>query len=221
MKRIFITQRSIYDKSRQELVECLDSKFSKFFGNDFYLIPVPNNTPNPQKFAEDFKCSGIILSGGNSIIETDENYSKSRHKCEKELLSYAIRTNIPVVGICYGMQFLNMYCGGNLCEFGQHVKTEHMLKIDDLNFTVNSYHQYAIFTDFLAEPLVAIGFCDDGTIEAFIHESLPWLGIMWHPERSTHKQKLWVEMIKEIFMGNLSVTKADIVGFLKKNYESY
>ena len=221
MKRIFITQRAEFNQERQEYSDCLDSKFFELLGDDFYLIPVSNSIPNPEALAEDLNCEGIILSGGNSTFTEDENYSPARQKCEKKLLNYAVRNNIPVVGICYGMQFMNIYCGGRVCEVKKHVKTEHLLRIDDLSFNINSYHKHGIPNRILAEPLLAVGTCDDGTVEFCTHRSQPWLGMMWHPERPIAKQKLWIEMIKKIFTRDLSFKKSDIVYFLRKNYESY
>ena len=49
---------------------------------------------------------------------------------------------------------------------------------------VNSFHNWGLNAEDLAEDMIADRFSGDGTIEAASHKTLPWRGIMWHPERT-------------------------------------
>ena len=47
--------------------------------------------------------------------------------------------------------------------------------------TTNSWHHWAIKR--CVSPWQAIAWAEDGSIESMRHHTLPWLGVMWHPER--------------------------------------
>jgi N5-(cytidine 5'-diphosphoramidyl)-L-glutamine hydrolase len=53
------------------------------------------------------------------------------------------------------------------------------------NALVNSYHGYAISKNGLAPELALWAESADGFVEAVLHKQYPWVGIMWHPERSS------------------------------------
>ena len=53
---------------------------------------------------------GIMLSGGNDLFSQSENdLSKSRDSLELELIKYCLINNIPIFGICRGMQIIAEY----------------------------------------------------------------------------------------------------------------
>jgi len=71
-----------------------------------------------------------------------------------------------------------------------HVASRHALAVSvdtvpglDDGMEVNSFHGWGVPEDGLGEALEVLARAPDGSIEALRHETLPWLGIMWHPER--------------------------------------
>ena len=66
----------------------------------------------------------IILPGGNDIHGKNHLF-KTRLKIEKDLLSLSIRKEIPLIGVCRGMQVINNYFGGDIKKIKGHMNTKH------------------------------------------------------------------------------------------------
>tara|TARA_B110000014_G_scaffold163103_1_gene115071 strand:+ start:243 stop:869 length:627 start_codon:yes stop_codon:yes gene_type:complete len=191
-----ITNAETYDEKRDSL-----SHDWPVFLEKIQAIPIwiPNSVTNLEQFLQEVDLDGIILSGGDNIGQTPE-----RDKTEIKLIDYAINNNIPIFGVCRGMQVLNKFFGGEqeFLNTDTHVGNNHSIKIKNESFSklinstdvlVNSYHRNIISVDSLAETLTPFAFSDiDNTVEAFIHSTLPIIGVMWHPER---EQKLFDEKI--------------------------
>lgn len=140
-------------------------------------------------------CDGIILPGGNRWYEYDEF-----------ICQYAHENNIPLIGICRGMQIMAYVdrkykldkpkTFKNETNINHHVLGEkyvHNITIKDdsklfliigeNNISVNSRHNYNIGSgdDFSSLKVSAIS--DDGIIEAIEDPNAKfYLGIQWHPE---------------------------------------
>lgn len=168
------------------------------------LPAVPVTALNPGEIAS---CQGLLLPGGGDITPAffGENNRGSR-QIDTELdilqlqaLDYAIRRRIPVLGICKGMQVINVAFGGTIT---QHLPTASLHQYcgqDQYHVTsiqkgsclhtlygesaiVNSAHHQSIKN--LGNGLLPIQWCPlDGCIEALVHRELPILGLQWHPER--------------------------------------
>lgn len=151
-------------------------------------------------------CDALILPGGGDI--TPGFYGQGVHgsrSIDTELdllqiqaLEYFIRVGRPVLGICKGMQLINIYFGGTLT---QHIPTcdthqisegdvlHHSFMIRDCalshlygkEFIINSNHHQAV--DQLGQGLTAVQMSDDNIIEGFVHDTLPIIAVQWHPER--------------------------------------
>ncbi len=161
-------------------------------------------------------CDALVLSGGIDIdpeitLGRPEYPNKpavfqpERDLFEKSLYETAVSVQLPVLGICRGMQLVNVLHGGTLCEdLGQlnttHKKEgttdkSHTVKIEkntllyDIVNTgtgeINSAHHQAI--DQLGEGLRANCVAVDGTIEGLEwmdkHSKPFLLCVQWHPER--------------------------------------
>jgi putative glutamine amidotransferase len=161
---------------------------------------------------------GLLLSGGSDL---DPRYYgeeavpelgvtlPERDAFEVALLEHTLRRNIPIFGICRGMQVLNVALGGTLyqdlpsqmdhmvllghrqetpkwqptheVEVDGGSKIAEIMGLDELK--VNSYHHQAIKD--LACGLVAVACAPDGVIEAVEANDLSerWMiGVQWHAE---------------------------------------
>jgi N5-(cytidine 5'-diphosphoramidyl)-L-glutamine hydrolase len=169
--------------------DAISQDWTKFLSKiNAFPILIPNTLSNIQNFLEKFSLDGIILSGGDNIGDFPE-----RDETEINILEYAIKKNIPVLGVCRGMQIINHYFGGKMIasDTKLHVNKSHsinfleqtcMTKIGK-EVMVNSFHNNLILKNNLGKDLENMAEAEDKTIEGFFHKKLPIVGVMWHPER--------------------------------------
>jgi N5-(cytidine 5'-diphosphoramidyl)-L-glutamine hydrolase len=186
---IAVTQRIDKIENRSELRDALDQRMVQWVANNGFLpVTVPNVLvdvsqevqPMLHDWLKYIKPSAIVLSGGNDIGE----YAQ-RDVTEKYLLSWAQSKKIPVLGVCRGLQLMAVWAGANLVKADGHTGTRHLLvtatKDKKLPTEVNSYHNWGL--DTCPNGFDVLAKAQDGAIEAIRHNSLPWEGWMWHPER--------------------------------------
>ncbi len=161
-------------------------------------------------------CTGILLTGGQDVSPLLYHESPmedlvlpcpKRDEMETVVLRMALERDLPVLGICRGLQFLNVFLGGTLFQDlpRQHPSdTEHhqrppydrpihnvdlvqdsplrrLLGVGSLG--VNSYHHQAVRR--LAAPLEAMALSPDGLVEAaYMPEKRFVWAVQWHPEFS-------------------------------------
>lgn len=165
---------------------------------------------------------GLIFAGGGDINPAlyngnahPSNYlvDSERDAFELNLARLALDSNMPVLGICRGLQILIVVSGGTLIphipdEYGTLVKhrlemepglrypIEHMVQINRDSFlahliqktyiSVFSWHHQAVS---IVPPdwRVVAHTLEDGVIEAVEHQNHPWaIGVQWHPELSAN-----------------------------------
>lgn len=197
MKRVLITQRVDYISNRNETREGTDVRFSKIVWDMGFLpLPVSSAVADKESYIKALAPDAILLTGGNDI-----GASAERDAMESVLLNYAKAACVPVFGICRGMQVMNVYQGGSLSTIDAHAATRHNVSgaLWSQEREVNSYHNSAIFPENLGSSLEILAKAPDGTVEAMHHLSLPWLAIMWHPEREINTKVGDLEMIKKHF----------------------
>ena len=182
--RVVITQRVDEYPQRGEARDALDQAWARTLphlaGRAVTLLPLANAPSTAKRTLEDVAPGLIILSGGNDVGSIPV-----RDETEATALAYATENTIPVLAVCRGMQFVQHYLGGELVRCEGHVAVNHEVRAvsapQPAMLQVNSYHQWGIRA--LAEDLTPLYLHADGTIEAVQHATLPWLGVMWHPER--------------------------------------
>ena len=198
MKRIGITQRVEVIEAYDERRDCLDQGWERLFAHfKIDLIPVPNTLSDVVGWAQRQKLEGLLLSGGNDLahLANSSNPAPERDASEQALLHWAENKKLPVLGVCRGMQVMNWYLGGTLTELQGHVACQHMVRpVSNVSIfndycTVNSFHNWGIFSSDLSPLLEPLLLADDSTVEACKHKTLPWYGIMWHPERKNDVSK--------------------------------
>lgn len=221
---VAITQRVMPVPSRSERRDALDQAWLPFAeACGFEAVVVPNRHPDPAAFLRRLGVSAIVLSGGGnisaslgtrsgkppSVPSTDADLAPERDVTETALLRASVEDGLPVIGVCRGMQVLNVFHGGRLVPLAGHAGTRHGLAMVggtylgqrfDFDREVNSFHDYGISPEGLAPGLRALATAD-GYPEAFVHEEFPHLGIMWHPERNSPFSRGDVALFREFFRG--------------------
>lgn len=145
--------------------------------------------------------------------------SPNRDRLEKTLIEQARQRRLPILGICRGMQLINVTLGGSL---HQHIHgfyeeypairsvlprkcidvqpSSHLAELLGPDRTwVNALHSQAI--DCLAEGLIVSAREANGIIQAIEHPDAPWLlGVQWHPEylpQRRRQQALFRELVRQ------------------------
>ena len=149
---------------------------------------------------------GLVLSGGTDIDPVRYGQESRSDMYEPEpardgfelgILDAISSFEMPVLGICRGIQLINVHAGGTL---HQHVESHARFDVPtsrivhEVTFTegsvtaalygrslwVNSLHHQTI--DEVGEGFVVTGRSTDGTVEALEAADRAWLGVQWHPE---------------------------------------
>jgi N5-(cytidine 5'-diphosphoramidyl)-L-glutamine hydrolase len=208
MKRIGLTQRVQVVTSYDERRDALDQRWYELVLNLGWLpMVLPNIDPSrAEQLVNEYDLDGIILTGGNSlhVLEPNNpNVAPERDKFETELISLSVKNNIPILGVCRGMQIVNSYFGGTLHKISNHVAVEHELKIKSGDFDfptlVNSFHEWCVPASGLARNLKPLACDANENIEAFRHKIFNVFGIMWHPERALQLTPGEINFFKRIF----------------------
>lgn len=202
-----------------------------------YVLPLTSDEETISEILS--HIDGIIFSGGSDINpnyygKEDTGKSKEinplRDECEETYIKIALKKDMPILGICRGMQALNVFCGGSLIEdipSEYKVETIHNLEKPDIAFhkitvlpdtpladiigagvhTVNSYHHQAV--DSLAPYFSIAAVSEDGITESIFRNDKRFvLGVQWHPERD-HIQAQCNKIIIDRFVEICSSLKGE------------
>lgn len=191
-----------------------------------FIIPVNTNKENIKKQIE--AMDGIIISGGvdvNPILYNEEPINElgvihpDIDEFDVEAIKIALELNKPIMGICRGLQVLNVALGGTLhqdlsytkCSKIKHVQDTkpylgtHYIEIkeDSLlsevlgnKILVNTYHHQSIKD--IGKELEVIAYSNDGIIEAIQGTGNNFvLGVQWHPEMMCEKDEKMLNLFKK------------------------
>jgi len=157
---------------------------------------------------------GLILNGGNAVDprrygQVNEGLCRTviphRDELEFEALQYCRDRGLPVLGVCRGLQFLNVSCGGSMLQDLTITTVEHEAKGEiscfhpieifpgtrlatlaggQRSLRVNSRHHQGLRAEHLAPGLRISEVAPDGVGEGVEGIADPFLvGIQFHPER--------------------------------------
>ena len=205
---ILMTQR-ISQNAHGVPIDSLESDYVRFFSSlGLRCFPISNFCPDISFYTSQLEIQAVVLTGGNDIQE-DNDYIQYRNATAAALLRWALKQRTPVLGICRGMQFLNVYFGGKLITIkdkyggGAHLPgKDHSLHITGNKWLfgseamVNSFHNQGLTEKELSSHLRAFAVSDEGIVEGFHHTSLPIVGVQWHPERESPDEEFNDKLVK-------------------------
>jgi putative glutamine amidotransferase len=180
------------------------------------MIPVFAPAETVAEYVE--RLDGILLPGSSSDIDPARygapphprlgKLTPEREALDFSLLEHADRARLPVLGICFGIQSLNVFRGGTLVQDIPSVvaapvrhddhgeppePARHIVRLDRDSLLgrladadtveVNSFHHQGIEKP--GKSLNAVAAAPDGVVEAVEDPSARFVvGVQWHPERS-------------------------------------
>jgi putative glutamine amidotransferase len=179
------------------------------------------------------KVDGLVLTGGGDVhpklyerpdviaVTTEVNELRDAFECD--VIERALEEAIPILGVCRGMQIMNVFLGGTLVPdlvsagFIDHttsdgVEYRHAIRPVEGSLleaivgageqTVNSVHHQAI--EHLGRGLMASSMSPDGVIESaewVLKDRMPFLLLVqWHPERMKDFENPTVQRIAAHFL---------------------
>jgi putative glutamine amidotransferase len=181
------------------------------------LLPLLDAEPDALRSIYE-RLDGLFLAGGVDVDpasygapqhETTGRTDAARDAVELALTRWALQDGRPILGVCRGLQILNVARGGTLVQdttllhpdaikhdyfptqgfardhLAHDIVPERGTRLAEIfgaaPFAVNSMHHQGI--EVLANGFVATGHAPDGLIEALETEGEEWVvGVQWHPE---------------------------------------
>ena len=185
------------------------------------------------------KCSGLLLLGGLDIHPARFNKGELKKYCDIDenrdtiefaLLRWADSSSIPILGICRGMQFINIYFGGTLCvdipsfcspamksekhrdpkrkkDVYHNVTISENTKLSECfgpkkTILVNSFHHQCVGE--LGKTLKISAKSPGGIIEGIENDNSQRtsfvLGVQWHPERYYVQDSDNLKILEKFFL---------------------
>lgn len=185
----------------------------RHFGGIPLLLPV-YATQEELEYLLD-QCDGVILTGGDDIdpslygeekLNDTVEIAPERDSQEGKVIDLAMARNLPILGICRGIQMLNVHLGGSLyqdipaqipSEVAHRMEKPYHRASHECRLVpgtpmyalcgrevvgVNSHHHQAVKDP--APSLRVMGRAEDGIIEALYDPEKPFVwAVQWHPER--------------------------------------
>lgn len=173
---------------------------------------------------------GLLLPGGGDIDprlyhqhkkKYSQDIDRPRDTIETILMKIALKRRVPILGICRGMEMINVHLGGTLyqdlhAEMHSPITHFNVIKNTDQDhiahtvsiiknsmlytilgkesLAVNSIHHQGV--NKLGTGLMVSATSSDGLAEAIELPNYPFLiGVQWHPERLI-KNKMWLKLFK-------------------------
>ncbi len=160
--------------------------------------------------------SGLLLTGGGDVDpalygeapDGSMGIEPERDEMEMALFRYAIEEDMPTLGICRGMQLINVAMGGRLIQdLPGHTLPEFQSAVHQVYvspgsrfgaiigagaiYRTNSRHHQGLKEAQRAPSLMASAYHpEDGIVEALESPEHPWLvGVQCHPEREDEVPK--------------------------------
>ena len=169
-------------------------------------------TPPEHRSLREMGAAGLLITGGTDVDPAlygeeqgpeTEAPDRPRDEMEMRFLGEALEADLPTLGLCRGIQLLNVFLGGNLFQHHRNQAMHRLRTPDDPSrpahevfirpgtrlacildagaCAVNSRHHQAI--DRVADPLLVSACATDGLVEAVERSDRSFVvAVQWHPE---------------------------------------
>ncbi len=161
------------------------------------------------------KVDGLILSGGGDIdpLLFNQKPKALLTNCQRDrdLFEFSVLKqceNVPVLGICRGMQIINVAYGGSIIQDieGHDLKIHQRHEVNIISgtklfnivkresYNVNSLHHQVV--DNIPKDFIVSAIDYKGNIEAMEHREKKIIAVQWHPEKMEEDQSIFGSFVK-------------------------
>lgn len=176
MKNCLISGRYLKSKYKEEHA-AVSVDLIRYLGNlGFLSRPIWDELLAKQSWKSGLQGIDLVVLSGGESIGVDER----RDAFEFQLLHKARNAQVPVLGICRGMQLMMAQEGVFPSDILGHAGSRHNIT-GVIQGEVNSCHHYGFYS--FPQGFDLISSADDASIESVHHKKNNWLGVLWHPER--------------------------------------
>ena len=173
-----------YYENKKEIVGVYNRYLDYVESNGFIVVFLTKQNIN---FLNN-KIDCLILIGGGDInphlynkIDNFINYDARLDNLEIIAIDKIVHLNKPILGICRGLQILNVYFNGSLKEVPNTHHGLHEIIDHEQNYKItNSFHHQCI--DVLANNFISISETEDGVIEEIEDKKRMIFAVQYHPE---------------------------------------
>jgi len=207
MRQIAVTQRVDVISDYGERRDALDQRWMDLLISiDLCPVLVPNNIDFVKRMLNKETIEGVLLTGGNSLLRYGGD-APERDEVERFLLEWVCEKNIPLLGVCRGMQMIQDFFNNDLNVISNHVGMRQSLVAEnDCRLSevvrqykdVNSYHEYG--SKQVQGQLVRVASSLDGVVMAIEHREKNIFGVMWHSEREPTIRREDRALFRKVFM---------------------
>ncbi|GIO05470.1 gamma-glutamyl-gamma-aminobutyrate hydrolase [Brevibacillus reuszeri] len=204
-------------------------------------IPIISNESNYEDYID--MLDGLLFTGGNDIapyyfgenpVRELNSMSSIRDEYEFSLFKAAYEKNMPIFGICRGIQLINVamdgslyqdiysQCPGTLGHSPEHTASDEFyhavqIKVDTQLYEIfgeeriftNSFHHQSIKQ--LGNNLIATAYSEDGIVEAIEStEDRFLLGVQWHPECMTKRHPMFLKLFRAFVEASIQYKQKEV-----------
>ena len=194
---VLVSMRSANSSSYFEPRDGISHDWLKLFiAYDIIPVLVPNVVGAIDRYF-DLKPGGLLLTGGDDL--GPEQDPTDRDRTEEGLLSEALARDIPVFGVCRGLQMINRHFGGQVERHlpEPHIGEHQVYLASGQTVCTNSFHNGGVLLGGVAPVLSVFASTQGGVVEGIRHPTLPVVAVQWHPERQNPARDLDKELLQE------------------------
>ena len=159
---------------------------SKIVDWNWTPLLIPNLLKDPVEYLKNLHPDVLLLTGGEDLGQNSK-----RDETETSLLEHALKTQLPIFGVCRGFQLINSYYKGLNTKISGHIANSHTVTFTGLGKKfygpkqkVNSFHCLGTKLQNLGHGLIPIAHDQNGWVEGFCKPKQKIAAVMWHPERA-------------------------------------
>ncbi len=209
-KRIGLTMRVEASSPHGEVRDCLAHDWRRLLSRssgDASWVPIPSLGGEVERFLETWEIDAVILTGGNDI-----GSCPLRDETECRILDYCIALDLPVLGVCRGLELSQVYFGGELSVAPETHREGRVHEIESCEergrrmlgggrSVVPSFHAFGVRVADLHPELEAWAVSEDGFVEGLGCRSARLVAVQWHPERFLPDPSLGERLLRGLCNG--------------------